>query len=139
MTANAVERTRRLDPIDLFVGKQIRQRRKRMGISQVQLAEKIGITFQQVQKYEKGINRIGAGRLFRIACILDVKITDFFPYSTEQALSSGVGEAMHIEKMPDILSTSEVVELSDAFERIPDPETRQRIVELAKSIANSAN
>jgi transcriptional regulator with XRE-family HTH domain len=102
-----------------------------IGMSQEKLGDLLGLTFQQVQKYEKGINRIGAGRLFEIARILDVPI-DFF-YDGVGTTSDGVGEAR--APVMEFVSSTEGLQLSLAFMKIRDPKVRKRVLDLVKSLA----
>jgi transcriptional regulator with XRE-family HTH domain len=124
-------RARRADLRDAEVGRRVRARRLERGITQTELATRIGVTFQQVQKYEKGVNRIGAGRLQRIAEALDVPVTFFF----------GGGEAPVTAASEDAasvfgyLQTSGAIRIVKAFYKIKDRRTRQLLVELAERIA----
>ncbi|NTB87648.1 helix-turn-helix domain-containing protein [Agrobacterium tumefaciens] len=124
--------------IDVEVGSRIRVRRKILGMSQTQLAESLGVTFQQVQKYEKGSNRIGASRLQNMAEILSVPISYFFG---ESALSSiGFNVKTELSEGSDLtafVETPEATELNLAFSKIKSPIVRKRIVVLLKSIADA--
>jgi transcriptional regulator with XRE-family HTH domain len=123
--------TKKANPIDGQVGNRVRIRRMLIGMSQEKLGDLLGLTFQQVQKYEKGVNRIGAGRLFEIARILDVPI-DFF-YDGVGASSDGVGEAR--APVMEFVSSTEGLQLSLAFMKIRDPKVRKRVLDLVKSLA----
>jgi transcriptional regulator with XRE-family HTH domain len=123
--------TKKANPIDGQVGNRVRIRRMLIGMSQEKLGDLLGLTFQQVQKYEKGINRIGAGRLFEIARILDVPI-DFF-YDGVGPPSDGVGEAR--APVMEFVSSTEGLQLSLAFMKIRDPKVRKRVLDLVKSLA----
>ena len=123
--------TKKANPIDGQVGNRVRIRRMLIGMSQEKLGDHLGLTFQQVQKYEKGINRIGAGRLFEIARILDVPI-DFF-YDGVGTPSDGVGEAR--APVMEFVSSTEGLQLSLAFMKIKDPKVRKRVLDLVKSLA----
>jgi transcriptional regulator with XRE-family HTH domain len=123
--------TKKANPIDGQVGNRVRIRRMLLGMSQEKLGDLLGLTFQQVQKYEKGINRIGAGRLFEIARILDVPI-DFF-YDGVGTTSDGVGEAR--APVMEFISSTEGLRLSLAFMKIRDPKVRKRVLDLVKSLA----
>lgn len=121
-------------PIDVEVGKRIRAQRRMLGMSQSALAEKLGLTFQQVQKYEKGANRVGASRLQHVADCLSVPISHFFdnaafdnPVSTEEARAIR-------NDLVGFLSSEEGIELNRAFAKIKDARTRQKIVGLLKSL-----
>jgi len=123
--------TKKANPIDGQVGNRVRIRRMLIGMSQEKLGDLLGLTFQQVQKYEKGINRIGAGRLFEIARILDVPI-DFF-YDGVGTPSDGVGEAR--APVMEFVSSTEGLQLSLAFMKIRDPKVRKRVLDLVKSLS----
>ena len=101
-----------------------------IGMSQEKLGDLLGLTFQQVQKYEKGVNRIGAGRLFEIARILDVPI-DFF-YDGVGVPSDGLGDPS--APVMEFVSSTEGLQLSLAFMKIKDPKVRKRVLELVKSL-----
>jgi len=124
-------------PIDAQVGNRVRLRRMLIGMSQEKLGELLGLTFQQVQKYEKGVNRIGAGRLFQVAQILGVPIDYFYEGVTEQlpAPARGFAEETASPPVMEFLSSGEGLQLSLAFMRIKDPKVRKRVLELVKSLA----
>ncbi|HEX4118120.1 MAG TPA: helix-turn-helix transcriptional regulator [Rhizomicrobium sp.] len=122
--------TKKANLIDGQVGNRVRIRRMLIGMSQEKLGDLLGLTFQQVQKYEKGINRIGAGRLFEIARILDVPI-DFF-YDGVATTSDGLGEAS--APVMEFVSSTEGLQLSLAFMKIRDPKVRKRVLDLVKSL-----
>jgi transcriptional regulator with XRE-family HTH domain len=108
-----------------------------VGMSQERLGELLGLTFQQVQKYEKGINRIGAGRLFEVASILGVPISFFYENVDSNAQAAGFAEGG--EEPPPVmefLSSGEGLQLSLAFMRIKDVKIRRRILDLVRSLAN---
>ena len=129
------------NPIDVHVGLRIRLRRKELGVSQEKLAEAIGLTFQQVQKYEKGTNRIGASRLQNIATILGVPVEYFFDGKpmdeTTPMLDMADGSPDEATYVVDFLATSEGVQLNKAFVRIRDARLRRKVVELVKEIAGA--
>lgn len=109
-----------------------------LGMSQEKLGESLGITFQQIQKYEKGTNRVGASRLQAISTILNVPVSFFF----EDAPGSGVGPSGMAEEsdasyVVDFLNSTEGLQLNRAFVRISDPKVRRRLVELVKSLAGA--
>ena len=124
------------NPVDARVGHRVRLRRMLMGMSQERLGELLGLTFQQVQKYEKGVNRIGAGRLFEIAGILGVPI-GFFYEDAEAALSSkpGFAEDDDSGSVMEFISSGEGLQLTLAFMRIKDPKVRRRILDLVRELA----
>ena len=129
--------SRRANPVDVHVGTRVRLRRMLLGMSQEKLGEHLGLTFQQIQKYEKGINRIGASRLFDLSRVLAVPVQFFYE---ELPVSDGAGgfaeqpEGYAVE----FLSSREGLELNKAFARITDPRVRRSIVELIRSFAGEA-
>ena len=147
----------RTHPIDRYVGKRVRLRRSLLGMSQERLGECLGVTFQQVQKYEGGANRIGASRLYDIAGVLGVPITYFFEDYDEQENVPGTGynqvyglaegSTEFIFDAPEAVqpvgssnsstpvNTRETFELVRAFNRITDPIVRRRLFDLAKALA----
>ncbi|MGQ0742461.1 MAG: helix-turn-helix domain-containing protein [Alphaproteobacteria bacterium] len=124
------------NPVDARVGHRVRLRRMLMGMSQERLGELLGLTFQQVQKYEKGVNRIGAGRLFEIAGILGVPVS-FFYEDAESANMRAPGFAEDDESgsVMEFISSGEGLHLTLAFMRIKDPKVRRRILELVRELA----
>ena len=125
------------NPIDKHVGGRVRMRRMLLGFSQEKLGDALGLTFQQVQKYEKGTNRIGASRLQQISKALSVSAAFFFegvPLGEGEALS-GFGESASSTFIVDFLSTTEGLHLNKAFARIRDPKVRKRIVDLVVTLA----
>lgn len=124
------------NPIDIHVGSRVRLRRMMMSMSQEKLGEHLGITFQQIQKYEKGTNRIGASRLQHIATVLEVPVSFFFedaPGTPEQA--AGLVESKSENFVIDFLSSSEGLQLNRAFVQIKDPKVRRKVVDLVRAIA----
>jgi transcriptional regulator with XRE-family HTH domain len=115
--------------IDVYVGNRVRVRRKTLGMTQSGLAELLGITFQQIQKYEKGTNRIGASRLQRISEILRVPVGFFFENGGSGPVDGATNE------LNTFLSSKEGLALNKAFIAIEDPNIRQKLVALAKSLA----
>ena len=124
------------NPIDKHVGSRVRMRRKMLGLSQEKLGDALGLTFQQVQKYEKGTNRIGAGRLHQLTGILQVPMDFFFEGAPPVAgQPKGLGEAPSPAYVSDFLATTDGLALTKAFMRIKDAKLRRRIVDLVKHIA----
>lgn len=126
------------NPIDVHVGGRVRLRRMYIGMSQEKLGELLGLTFQQVQKYEKGANRIGASRLFQISQILGVPVQFFFddlPAELESSSATGFSEDDPAEFVMSFVSSSEGLMLNRSFTRIKDPTVRKRILALVKSLA----
>lgn len=135
------------DPIDVHVGARLRLRRNLLGMSQEQLGKAGGLTFQQIQKYERGTNRMGASRLFQFAKLLDVPVSYFFDdvRGERAAIHPSVGFAerkqAQIEGVADtgddeMLNRRETLELIRAYYRITDPKTRRKVYELIKSMAS---
>ncbi len=128
------------NPIDRHVGSRVRMRRMLLRMSQEKLGEALGVTFQQIQKYEKGANRIGASRLQQIAAALNVPPSFFFEGGPNYERSEvdghyGVAEGSGSSYIVDFLSTVEGLHLNRAFVRIKDPKVRRRIVDLVTSLA----
>ena len=145
--ADRPEKDSRPSPIDVHVGTRIRLRRMLMGLSQERLGESIGLTFQQVQKYERGTNRVGASRLFDLSRVLDVPISFFFddmpgPLNPGHAVQSSVLEGRRSRGFDDTqdsfaddqFTRRETLELVRAYYRITDPAVRKRVFDLVKSL-----
>jgi len=126
------------NPIDVQVGSRVRLRRNMLGLSQEKLGEAIGLTFQQVQKYERGANRIGASRLHELSRVLDVPVAFFFddvdPVRAP-AIPGGFAEPPAEAFESDPLRRPETVELVDAYFAIDDAAVRRRLLDLAKALA----
>jgi transcriptional regulator with XRE-family HTH domain len=132
------------NPIDVHVGSRIRFRRTLLGISQTILAEAIGLTFQQVQKYEKGNNRVSSSRLVDLASALDVSVSYFFEEmsATVQGQTPAMlmdAKKLKIEDERDIMMRRETLELMRAYYRIPDPAVRKRLADMVKAVAKSTS
>jgi transcriptional regulator with XRE-family HTH domain len=128
------------NPTDKHVGSRVRMRRMMLGMSQEKLGDALGLTFQQVQKYEKGTNRIGASRLQQIAQILQVQVAFFFegaPSAITIGRHEGLSEAPSPAYVSDFLATSDGLALTKAFMKIRDAKLRRRIVDLVEQIAGS--
>ena len=123
----------KIHPIDLHVGGKVRMRRKFLGLSQEELGKAINLTFQQVQKYERGSNRISASKLFEISQALRAPINYFFEDFTDHGddlADSATSEAIH-----GFLMTTEGIELAEAFPRIKDGTRRRKIIELVRVLS----
>ena len=138
---NRAEKDSRPNPIDVHVGSRVRLRRTLMGMSQERLGEALGLTFQQVQKYERGVHRVGASRLYDLARILDVPISFFYDDMPESV--SGVRSPSRVPTGfadqqdafgDDLLGKRETLELVRAYYRITDGSVRKRMFELIKSL-----
>jgi len=130
------------NPIDRHVGSRVRMRRVMLGMSQEKLGDALGLTFQQVQKYEKGTNRIGASRLQQISRTLEVPPAFFFEVAPSFEVMTnpepghmGFAEDSNATYVADFVSTPECLHLNLAFARIHDPKVRKRIVDLVSSLA----
>jgi len=137
------DRESRPSPIDVHVGSRIRLRRTLLGMSQERLGDALGLTFQQVQKYERGVNRVGASRLFDLSRVLDVPISFFFDDMPDSLATAFGGPAArrasgHTEGQDpfgdDTLSRRETLELVRAYYRITDAAVRKRVFDLIKSM-----
>jgi transcriptional regulator with XRE-family HTH domain len=127
------------NPIDKHVGSRVRMRRMMMSMSQEKLGDALGLTFQQVQKYEKGTNRIGASRLQQISNILQVPVAFFFEGAPDTAMhgsAHGLSDAPSPTFVSDFLATSDGLSLTKAFMRIKNGKLRRRIVELVEEMAD---
>lgn len=122
------------NPVDVHVGHRVRVRRTLLGLSQDKLGQAIGLTFQQVQKYERGSNRISASRLFDLARILDVSVGYFFDDIDEPSAAKGLAEPAE-PFGPDPLTKRETLELVRAYYRIRDPHVRKCLFGTFKAIA----
>ena len=140
-TGNGEERNaRRPNPIDIHVGSRVRLRRMILGMSQEKLGESLGLTFQQVQKYEKGVNRIGASRLFDLAHVLCVPVQFFYEDApirsiAAAALPAGMAERPAESYVAEFLGSRDGLELNKAFAKISDQKVRRSIVELVRAVA----
>ncbi len=127
------ETTRRLDPLDVLVGKRIRTQRLVCKMSQTELGRQLGITFQQIQKYESGVNRVGAGRLQKIAKIFNLPVSVFFG---EDTATQNASENTN-DTILKFLNTARAVRLVKVFSRIKDPALQQAVVSLVEKIAKA--
>lgn len=127
---------RAANAIDRRIGQRVRTRRLEISMSQEKLAELLGVTFQQVQKYEKGVNRIAASRLFDIAASLEMPVARFFEGLTA-ARGAGVAESAQDFK-DDVLATPEGAQLMSLFASIQSQRVRRRVVELVRALADEA-
>lgn len=121
------------DPVDVHVGARLRQRRTLLGMSQEKLAQAFGVSFQQVQKYERGANRISASRLHLLTKILDVPISYFFEGLPASVQDRNAPPAIEAEAS-DRMASRETLELVRAYYRIKDPTVRKRLVDLVRAL-----
>ena len=125
------------NPVDMHVGSRVRMRRMMLGISQEKLANALGLSFQQVQKYEKGSNRIGASRLEHISRFLQVPVAFFFEGASDaSAVATSEEDARSLALMNDFVSSPEGLRLVQSFPRIEDADVRRRIVDLVQAIGS---
>ncbi len=143
MAAADADKESRPSPIDVHVGTRIRLRRTLLGMSQERLGEALGLTFQQVQKYERGVNRVGASRLFDLSRVLDVPISFFFDDMPDgmsgvstghRRALAGFAESQDAFGQDDSMNRRETLELVRAYYRITEPSVRKRVFELIKSM-----
>ena len=140
--------SRRPNPVDVHVGSRVRLRRMLLGMSQEKLGDRLGLTFQQVQKYEKGVNRIGASRLFDLSQVLGVAVQFFYeeapatgnegrglPRNHNPAHAPGFAEPRAESYIVEFLNSRDGLELNRAFVRITDAKVRRSVVDLVRSLA----
>ena len=123
------------DPVDIYVGMRVRERRSELGISQEKLAAELGLTFQQIQKYERAANRISASRLHHMAKVLNVKPPYFFEGFQEKGGRPGLAEPPAETFASDLMRRPEATELIRAFWSIENPGLRQTLLKLAQDLA----
>ncbi len=126
-------------PVDVHVGARVRMRRTLLGMTQTSLGEAIGLTFQQVQKYERGTNRIGSSRLYDVARVLDVPVEFFFEDMPAEVAASSPGRRPRKAQKPpsyeiDPMAKRETLELVRAYYKISNPQVRKRLFEMVKAI-----
>jgi transcriptional regulator with XRE-family HTH domain len=137
------EATMKPNPVDVHVGQRLRQRRVLVGLSQEKLARMVGITFQQVQKYERGANRIVASRLFELARVLDVPVSYFFDDLSAKAANNDAGQApgagaeLDDATAHDVMAERETLELVRAYYNIEDERVRRRAFDLLRSLSKA--
>lgn len=129
------------NPVDIHVGSRVRLRRTLLGMSQEKLGEAVNLTFQQIQKYERGANRIGSSRLYELSRVLDVPVSFFFDDLPDEIKTQEGARAVALRDQdqsgyePDPMMRRETLELVRAYYRITDPKVRKRLFELTKSLA----
>ena len=147
-TKTKITRKKRLppgvsNPIDIHVGNRVRLRRTLLGLTQEKLGDEVGLTFQQIQKYERGANRIGASRLYQFNRILDVTVAYFFEElpnevrSHEGQLKWGLSDQKQAGLQRDPMARRETLELVRAYYKITDPKLRAQLFEMTKALAKS--
>lgn len=121
-------------PVDIHVGKRLRSRRTLLGMSQEEIGDAVGITFQQVQKYERGLNRIGSSRLYQFSCLLGVGVAYFFEDFKEEIKENVMSEDT-VSFEHEHFNNKEVLTLVRAYYGISDPQVRKKILSLVKSLS----
>lgn len=123
------------NPVDIHVGTRVRLRRKVMKMSQEKLGNHLGVTFQQVQKYERGANRVGASRLWRMSQVLDVPVAFFYEGLGENIPASEFGEGDQTPIVYDFINSSDGISLAMAVSKIKSKAVRRQILELARAMS----
>lgn len=129
------------NPVDIHVGSRVRLRRMLVGLSQEKLGDSMGLTFQQIQKYEKGVNRIGASRLFKLSEVLEVPVQFFFEGmpSIGRSANPGMAEPNTDAFLYEFLNTRDGLELNRAFIKVGDANVRRSVIDLVRSLGRSAS
>ncbi len=122
-------------PVDIHVGQRMRTQRLALGFSQDRLAKELGLTFQQVQKYERGMNRVSASRLFELGKVLNVSIDFFFKGITQGSSRQGFAEEEQDNFSNDSILNRETIELIHSYNAIRDPKIKRQLLEMAKTLA----
>ncbi|MBR9825081.1 MAG: helix-turn-helix transcriptional regulator [Alphaproteobacteria bacterium] len=133
---NQSAQSRGPNPVDIHVGSRIRLRRQLLRMSQEKLGDELGVTFQQVQKYERGANRVGASRLYRLSRVLEVPVQFFFEGLSETAPDLGMADNDQTPIVYDFIQSSDGVSLAESFSRIKDAKVRRRVLELVRTLAS---
>ena len=139
---NTNDAERSPNPIDIHVGRRVRQRRKTLGVTQERLAEDLGLTFQQVQKYERGANRVSASKLYEIARSLRTSIGYFFEGLADPSTAHdtpGMAEPSTEQFVTEFLMTPEGLELAEMFPKIKKARVRRRVLDLVRSMVEEEN
>ncbi len=126
---------RSANPVDIHVGARVRLRRLMLRMSQDKLGETLGVTFQQIQKYERGANRVSASRLWGMADVLNVPIQYFFEGLAEQALTGGFSDNDQTPMVYDFINSPDGVQLAAAFSRITDAKVRRQVLQLVRALS----
>lgn len=128
------------EPVDVHVGSRVRLRRTLLGMSQDKLGKALKLTFQQIQKYERGANRIGSSRLYQLSQILDVPVSFFFDDMPAEVTGKATGMAEDGKQTFEVsqLSRRETLELVRAYYKIKDPSVRKKLFEMVKCLGNSS-
>jgi transcriptional regulator with XRE-family HTH domain len=129
-------------PVDVHVGKRIRLRRNILGLSQEELGKAVGVTFQQIQKYERGANRVGSSRLYEFSKVLSVSVGYFFDKFSPGQTAPGFAEENEANEgfqYASQMDNKETLQLVQAYWKISSPKLRQRVISLVKDMANETN
>ena len=142
LKTESMKKKGRANSVDENVGMQLRQRRSLLGLSQEKLAEQVGITFQQIQKYENGANRISASRLYEFSKVLDIPVSFFFEGSNEQnnnrtVFGLGENDQAAFEGPEDVMKRKETLELIRVYYSIENPKLRKDLFKLVRSMAEN--
>jgi transcriptional regulator with XRE-family HTH domain len=138
MTSGRRQKSDKPNPVDVHVGSRVRLRRTLLGMSQEKLGDALGLTFQQVQKYERGANRVGASRLYDLSRVLDAPVSYFFEeFGDAVASPNGNGAAAGDPYQANPMMKRETLELVRAYLRIADPQIKRRVFELTKALASA--
>lgn len=133
------ERQKQASATDLYIARRLRMARKLARLSQEQLAERLGVTFQQIQKYETGVNRLSATRLYEIALIFGQPVAFFLPPQPGDQPRAGAAARSDLDRLVELMSAPEATNLHMAFLRIKDAEIRRHVVALVRSIASDSD
>ncbi|VAW01055.1 Transcriptional regulator, Xre family [hydrothermal vent metagenome] len=125
------------NPVDVHVGARVRLRRLMVQMSQDRLGDQLGVTFQQVQKYERGANRVSASRLWRMSEVLEVPIDFFFDGIQAQSEAGGFADGDETPMVYDFINSTDGVQLASAYSRIADPKVRRQVLQLVRALGNS--
>tara|TARA_R100001143_G_C3281843_1_gene97068 strand:+ start:179 stop:625 length:447 start_codon:yes stop_codon:yes gene_type:complete len=145
MTKQNIKKKGSAEPVDKHVGRRLRIRRSLLGLSQEKLAEQVGVTFQQIQKYERGANRVSSSRLFQFSKILGVPVDYFFdemdksidPQGAALGLSDNAQDSFGDEDSEDIMQRKETIKLVRAYYNILDKNARQDLLRLMKTLSKT--
>ena len=129
---------RSANPVDVHVGARVRLRRLMLRMSQDKLGERLGVTFQQIQKYERGANRVSASRLWGMAAVLDVPVQYFFEGLDEKAFANGFSDNDQTPMVYDFINSPDGVQLAAAFSHITDQKVRRQVLQLVRALSEES-
>ncbi len=136
ITMNSQHAPRSPNPVDIHVGTRVRLRRQLLKMSQEKLGDQLGVTFQQVQKYERGTNRVGASRLWKMSQVMDVPVSFFYDGLGEDMPSAEFGEDDQTPIVYDFINSTDGVALAMAVSKIENKAVRRQVLELARALAS---